>query len=259
MAQRLAHPLAPGTLAAVVALVVGLTAGPGAALTVAGVAFGPVDGLVHPVQIAPTATEITAYDGLMAAAAAGDADRIRALVAAGANTDERDARGRTPLMVAIYGRHHDAAKTLIALGADDAALDNQRYDAVTIASASVIDDPVSLRLLIEAGADAGLMTSPYDGAALIAAAHLGHVAVVRELIAAGAPLDHVNNLGWTALIEAIVLGDGGAAHTAVVRDLIEAGADLNLPDRRGVTPLGLARARGYDAMARLLQAADAAE
>ena len=187
MAQRLAHPLAPGTLAAVVALVVGLTAGPGAALTVAGVAFGPVDGLVHPVQIAPTATEITAYDGLMAAAAAGDADRIRALVAAGANTDERDARGRTPLMVAIYGRHHDAAKTLIALGADDAALDNQRYDAVTIASASVIDDPVSLRLLIEAGADAGLMTSPYDGAALIAAAHLGHVAVVRELIAAGRP------------------------------------------------------------------------
>lgn len=257
MAQRLAHPLAPGTLAAVVALVVGLTAGPGAALTVAGVAFGPVDGLVHPVQIAPTATEITAYDGLMAAAAAGDADRIRALVAAGANTDERDARGRTPLMVAIYGRHHDAAKTLIALGADDGALDNQRYDAVTIAS--VIDDPVSLRLLIEAGADAGLITSPYDGTALIAAAHLGHVAVVRELIAAGAPLDHVNNLGWTALIEAIVLGDGGAAHTAVVRDLIEAGADLNLPDRRGVTPLGLARARGYDAMARLLQAAGAAE
>ncbi len=97
---------------------------------------------------------------------------------------------------------------------------------------------MSLRLLIEAGADAGLMTSPYDGTALIAAAHLGHVAVVRELIAAGAPLDHVNNLGWTALIEAIVLGDGGAAHTAVVRDLIEAGADLNLPDRRGVTPSG---------------------
>jgi len=160
-------------------------------------------------------------------------------------------------MVAVYGRHHAALKTLIDLDADDAALDNQRYDAITIAS--VIDDPVSLRMLIEAGADAGLMTSPYDGTALIAAAHLGHVAVVRELIAAGAPLDHVNNLGWTALIEAIVLGDGGIAHTDVVRDLIEVGADLNLPDRRGVTPLGLARARGYDTMARLLEAAGAAE
>ena len=32
------------------------------------------------------------------------------------------------------------------------------------------------------------------------------------LIAAGAPLDHVNNLGWTALMESIVLGDGGTAH-----------------------------------------------
>jgi len=244
-----------GLLVAAVTVVVGLAARPGLALTLTGSA--PNLGMVHRVQVAPSAGEIAAYDGLLAAAAAGDSDRIRALVSSGGNIDVRDARDRTPLMVAVYGRHHAALKTLIDLGADDAALDNQRYDAITIAS--VIDDPVSLRLLIEAGADAGLMTSPYDGTALIAAAHLGHVAVVRALIAAGAPLDHVNNLGWTALIEAIVLGDGGAAHTAVLRDLIDAGADLNLPDRRGVTPLGLARARGYDAMARLLEAAGAHE
>lgn len=45
--------------------------------------------------------------------------------------------------------------------------------------------------------------------ALIAAAHLGHVEVVKALIAGKAPLDRVNNLNWTALIESIVLGDGG--------------------------------------------------
>ncbi|MEK9946190.1 MAG: ankyrin repeat domain-containing protein [Alphaproteobacteria bacterium] len=257
MVTRRAHLIPLGAMAAFISLGVGLMTGPVSALTVTRSAFDPINGLVHHVQVAPTAPEIAAYDGLLAAAAAGDSDGIRALVATGANIDVRDSRGRTPLMVAVYGRHHAALKTLIDLDADDAALDNQRYDAITIAS--VIDDPVSLRMLIEAGADAGLMTSPYDGTALIAAAHLGHVAVVRERIAAGAPLDHLNNLGWTALIEAIVLGDGGVAHTDVVRDLIEVGADLNLPDRRGVTPLGLARARGYDTMARLLEAAGAAE
>ena len=46
------------------------------------------------------------------------------------------------------------------------------------------------------------------------------------LIVAGAPLDHVNNLGWTALIESIVLGDGGERHTDTLRALVEAGAFL---------------------------------
>jgi ankyrin repeat protein len=68
------------------------------------------------------------------------------------------------------------------------------------------------------------------------------------LIAAGAPLDHVNNLGWTALIESIVLGDGGTRHTETLRYLVEAGANLNLADRNGMTPLALARQRDYSAM-----------
>ena len=76
-----------------------------------------------------------------------------------------------------------------------------------------------VQLAIRAGANTGLIPSPYEGTALIASAHLGHVAIVRELIAADAPLDHVNNLGWTALIEAIVLGDGGFDHISIVVDL----------------------------------------
>ena len=63
----------------------------------------------------------------------------------------------------------------------------------------------------------------------------------------------MNNLGWTALIESIVLGDGGARHTDILRALVEAGADVNRPDRTGRTPLALARGRGYDGMARILE------
>ena len=98
-----------------------------------------------------------------------------------------------------------------------------------------------LELALAGGASARNVTSPYDGTALIAAAHLGHDEVVRTLIAAKAPLDHVNNLGWTALIESIVLGDGGPRHVATLAALVNAGADVNLADRNGATPLALAQ------------------
>jgi ankyrin repeat protein len=80
---------------------------------------------------------------------------------------------------------------------------------------------------------------------------------VRQLIAAGAPLDHVNNLHWTATIEAVVLGNGGARHQATLKALIDAKADLQLADRNGRTPLALARERGYAAMEQMLVAAGA--
>ncbi|NNL35160.1 MAG: ankyrin repeat domain-containing protein, partial [Silicimonas sp.] len=135
--------------------------------------------------------------------------------------------------------------------ADMNALEGRAYDVVTIAA--VADDPQIMSLAIDLGNDPGLVTSPYDGTALIAAAHLGHVEVVRRLIAAGAPLDHVNNLHWTAVIEAVVLGDGGPDHQAVLDALLDAGADRTLADRDGVTPLEHAEARGFTAMAARLR------
>ena len=79
--------------------------------------------------------------------------------------------------------------------------------------------------------------------------------MVRQLIAAGAPLDHVNILHWTAAIEAVVLGDGGPRHQATLKALIDAKANLRLTDRQGNTPLQLARSRGFTQMAQMLEAA----
>src|SRR4029450_11781210 len=155
------------------------------------------------------------------------------------------------LHAATFGRHADAMSALVTGGADPNALENDRYDIVTIAA--VADDPATLRVALALGGSARNVPSRYDGTALIAAAHLGHVEVVRLLIAAGAPLNHVNNLGWTALIESIVLGNGGARHTETLRLLIEAGANVNLADRDGRTPWVLARSRGYDAMVKMLE------
>ncbi len=203
-------------------------------------------------QTPPDATELAAYRGLHAAAASGDGAAIRRLAGAGEKLDARDGNGRTPLHVAAFRGQVDAIRTLIGAGAAPGLFDNQRYDAVTIVAAS--DDVPALKALLAAGASAKLTTSRYDGTALIAAAHLGHDGIVRELIVAGAPLDHVNNLGWTALIEAVILGDGGKRHVETVRALLAAGANRNLADRQAVTPLQHARVRGYGAMVALLEA-----
>ncbi len=206
-------------------------------------------------QVPPTATEAAAYQGLHAAAQRGDLAAIRQLATNPAALQARDKAGRTALHVATFARQHQAVRALMQAGADHAALEQGRYDAVTIAA--VADDEETLRVLLALGASAKLTTSRYDGTALIAAAHLGHDGVVRQLIKAGAPLDHVNNLHWTALIEAIVLGDGGARHQASLKALLDAGASIQLTDRSGATPLQLARSRGYGAMVQMLLAAGA--
>ena len=206
-------------------------------------------------QVAPTADEIAGYTGLLQAAARGDAGEVRRLAAGGADVNAREAYGRTPLHVATFGRHRDAIAALAKAGVDLNLKERDRYDAVTIAA--VANDAATLRLLLQLGASAKQITSRYDGTALIAAAHLGHDEVVKLLVDAGAPLDHVNNLGWTALIESIVLGNGGARHTETLRALVRAGASVNLADRNGATPLQLARSRGYREMVVILEKAGA--
>lgn len=227
----------------------GLSAGALAGLLMLGAA-GPSQA-----QVPPSASEVQAYDGLLQAAWRGDLHRLQSLIAAGAKLDARDGRGRTAVHLAVHARQSAALRLLAQAGASLDALDDDRYDAVTIAS--VADDLPTLDLLLKLGAKAGQVTSRYDGTALIAAAHLGHDAVVRRLIAAGAPLDHINNLHWTAVIESIVLGDGGPRHQRTLAALIGAGANLQLSDRQGNRPLQLAQARGYGAMVTQLQNAGA--
>jgi ankyrin repeat protein len=206
-------------------------------------------------QTPPSAEEIAAYEGLHAAVASGRASEIEELARAGGDIEARDGTGRTPLIVAAFRSDTAAARALLAAGANSNVLDNQSYDALTVAA--VQGDMAMLKLLLESGANPRAITSPYGGTALIAAAHRGHVAIVEALLAAKAPVNHVNNLGWTALMEAIVLGDGSERYQQIVDALIRAEADLNLADRNNTKPLALAKQKGLTAIAALLEKAGA--
>lgn len=194
-------------------------------------------------------------DRLHAAAETGDLDAIAAAIADGADVDGRDERGRTPLMAATEARQTEAFRALLAAGADVDLQDDKLDNPFLYAGADGLLD--ILRLANDAGADPAI-TNRYGGIALIPAAERGHVEVVRYLLAeSDVDVDHVNRLGWTALLEAILLSDGGPRHQEIVALLIEAGADVDLADGDGVRPLAHARARGQREIAALLVAAGA--
>jgi ankyrin repeat protein len=205
-------------------------------------------------QLPPSESELRTYAGLHAAAAAGDAATIERLIVAGEKADIQDSRSRTPLHVAAWFGQHEAARALLRLGANPNARERQRFDVLTIAA--INGDLEMVEIALAGGADPRAIVGTYESTALIEAAHLGHVAIVKRLIAARAPLDHFNDLGFTALIEAVVLGNGSADHGAVVAALVRAGADVNLTDRQGMTALAYASARGYAEMVRVLEAAE---
>lgn len=202
-------------------------------------------------QVPPSPTQVSGYSGLLKAAHEGDLAAVKRLIADNADLSHTDDHGRTAVHIAAHASHEDIIAPLAKAGADMNALENDAYDSVTIAA--VANDVPMLKATLAAGNRATNITSRYEGTALIAAAHLGHHEVVKVLIEAGAPLDHVNNLNWTAMIEAVVLGDGGENHQRTLRHLIDAGADTSITDRSGRTPLDLARERGYPQMIKMLE------
>lgn len=207
---------------------------------------------IRSLQLPPSAAEMRTYGGLHAAAAQGDVIAVSRLAVAGADPNGPDGHGRTPLHLAVLAGDRETTRALLAAGADPNARDRLRYDALTIAAIS--GDNEMLRILIAGGADARGVTGPNATSALNAAAQLGHVAVVGELIGAGAAVDHADAQGATALIDAVSAGDGGPAYVETVKALVAAGADIERPDGRGITALAYAERLGYRAIADVLKA-----
>ena len=186
---------------------------------------------------------------LLAAAASGEADRAALALRAGARVEARDARRRTPLLLAVTYDRLAVARLLVALGADPDALDD-RHDTPWLVT-GVTGSVGMLEVLLPARPDLTIRNR-FGGISVIPASERGHVDYVRRVVRTGIDVNHVNDLGWTALLEAVILGDGSRRYQEIVRILLDAGADPRIGDKNGVTAVEHARAKGYDAIARIL-------
>jgi ankyrin repeat protein len=193
------------------------------------------------------------------AAAAGRTDEVRRLLASPAGRaaiDAADSSSQTALLLAIQNGRDEAAIALIEAGADvNAQATNQDTPWLLAGASGRVD---ALRRMVATGRVDYAKRNRFGGDALIPAADRGHVETVRFLLTESkVDVNHVNNLGWTALLEAVILGDGGPRHTEIVRLLVSHGAKVNLADKEGVTPLMHARQRRYAPIVAILEAAGA--
>lgn len=187
---------------------------------------------------------------LLKAAEIKDTEGIVKFLQEGANVQAQDQRGRTALMIATYNHDTASAQELIEAGADVNLQDDMLNSPFLYAGAEGYLD--ILKLTIQAGADPSI-TNRYGGTALIPASEHGYVEVVRELLTqTSVDVNHVNRLGWTALLEAIILNDGNKRQQETIELLIHHGADVNLADGDGISPLRHAKAKGFKEIEALL-------
>ncbi len=192
---------------------------------------------------------LAASEPLRQAAARGDAGAVARLIAAKAPLDGRDATGQTALLLAVAGGHVAVAKALIEAGADVNAIAANRDTPWLLAGAR--GRTAMLEAMWPKGPDLSLRNR-FGGSALIPACHYDHVETVRFLLTTSIDVNLVNDLGWTCLLEIVLLTDGGKRAQENTRQVLAAGADPNIKDKDGVSALTHARRRGLAEVANLI-------
>jgi len=187
---------------------------------------------------------------LISASEKGDIETVKSLLKKDVYIHAQDSQGRCALVAAAYNNYLEIVDLLIEKGADVNMKDDTLQSAYLISTSDGYTE--LLRKTLKAGADV-LATDSYNGTGLIRAADRGHVEIIQELLKTDIRVNHINRIGWTALHEAVILGDGGSRHTEVARLLVDAGADVNMPDKDGVSPLEHAKKRGFTDMIKIME------
>jgi ankyrin repeat protein len=178
-------------------------------------------------------------------------DTVEFLLKHGANVEGRNIGDQTSLIWAVRAHRTEMVELLLAHGADVNAVDRTKVGLLTVAS--LANDLDIVRLLEKAGAR---YASAQDE--MMAAAAFGDAVHIRELIAAGTPVDFAGSSyaspveGETPLMAAAERGQ-----TVAVRTLLAAGAGVNSTDREQRTALFYAMKSGHRSTVDALLAAGA--
>lgn len=179
-----------------------------------------------------------------------DVNGVKKALDNGANVNTRDGKRRSLLLLATINKQEAMAMLLTEKGAGVNLQDEIQDSPFLYAGATGQTEMVKLFLTHGARFD---IFNRYNGTALIPACERGHVETVKVLVnTKGFPVNHVNRLGWTALMEAIVLGNGSKKYQEIVQLLKDGGADLGIPDHDGITPLQHAKRRGFTEIVKIL-------
>lgn len=181
-----------------------------------------------------------------------DLKAVEDALKSGINVNSVDAANRNLLLIATNNRDFEMVKLLLKYKADV----NQQADNLDspFLYAGATGQTEMVKLFLANGARFDLFNR-YNGSALIPACERGHVETVRLLAnTKGYPINHINKLGWTALMEAIVLGDGTKKYQEIVQILKDAGSKMDIPDKDGITPLQHAKNRGFIEIVKIIEA-----
>mgnify|MGYP003585218291 FL=1 len=196
-----------------------------------------------------------AVSQFLQAAESGDLAQLQVLLATGVDINATNRQGRTAITLASLKQHYDCVEYLITSGADINKQDQTCFNPFLLACLN--NDLRLLRIVLKAHPDLNCL-SRFGGVGLTPACEKGHIDIVRELLLhTGINVNHTNFVGWTPLLEAIILNDGGSTQQEIVRLLLEHGANPHMTDKYGKTPLTLAQEKGYTDIAQLLIAAGA--
>lgn len=166
--------------------------------------------------------------------------------------NETNDKKETPLLIATHENFVEVAKLLIEAGADINQQDRIQDSAYLYAGAQGKTE--ILAYMIEHAEPDQTIFNRYGGNALIPAAEKGHLNNVKLLLADGkVDIDHQNNFGYTALIEAVALRDGSEVYQQIVQELLAYNANKELRDDSGKTALDYAKEKGYTNMIKMLE------
>ncbi|RUS71947.1 hypothetical protein EGW08_020290 [Elysia chlorotica] len=168
------------------------------------------------------------YSLLHMATIHADKEMLEYLISKGADVNQMDQNGFTPVSVAAAIHRPDIVDCLIQAGAD---LNAQSISGRTpLIQAITTQDAPIVTMLLAAGADPNLEdmkgTTPLNTAMMIV--ETKNVDILQALLDGGCDIEKENKMGATALMTAVGLGKHEAA-----RVLLDAGANVNKVDANG--------------------------